>query len=104
MLSLVNITCARSEEKSQSTAAVRVIKNNAGVWQLLVEGKPYFIKGMTFTPVKIGEDPKTGTARNWMFIDDNHDGVNDIAFQTWVDANRNNRKDDNEKTSVIFNY
>ena len=81
---------------------VKVVKYDDGTWQLLVEGKPYFIKGLIFTPVKIGEAPCIATMRDWMSYDDDNDGRNDIAFQTWLDKNKNNIKDPWEKTEGDF--
>ena len=36
------------------------------------------------------------TMRDWMYYDDDNDGINDIAYQTWVDSNKNNVQDKNE--------
>jgi beta-glucuronidase len=63
---------------------VAVVKYSDGSWQLQVDEKPYFIKGVVFEPVKIGEDPAEGTMRDWMTYDDNKNGKNDIAFDTWL--------------------
>ena len=81
---------------------VKVVKYSDGGWQLLVDGKPFFIKGVIFTPVKIGESPDNATMRDWMYYDDNNDGINDVAYQTWVDENGNNKKDPQEKTVGDF--
>lgn len=75
---------------------VKVVQHKDGTWQMLVDDKPFFIKGVVFTPVKIGESPGDGTMRDWMLYDDDKDGRNDPAFQSWVDANRNNRRDPGE--------
>ena len=81
---------------------VKVVKYSDVGWQLLVDGKPFFIKGVIFTPVKIGESPDNATMRDWMYYDDNKDGINDVAYQTWVDENGNNKKDPQEKTVGDF--
>ncbi|MFT7637548.1 MAG: hypothetical protein ACI9Y8_001325 [Candidatus Omnitrophota bacterium] len=36
---------------------VSVLKYDDDSWELQVGGKPYFIKGVVFVPVKVGEDP-----------------------------------------------
>ena len=72
---------------------VKVIKQKDGSWQLLADGKHYFIKGVVFSPVKIGESPDDATVHNWMDYDNDHDDRNDIAFKTWADKNHNNHKD-----------
>ncbi len=75
---------------------VRVVQFADGSWEMRVEGEPFFIKGVNYLPVKVGECPGEGTMRDWMTYDDDRDGRNDVAFQTWVDANRNNRRDAGE--------
>ncbi len=74
---------------------VKTKKDSQG-WQLLVNGEPYLIKGMCYYPDAIGESPNDNTRRNWVAVDDDQDGRNDYAYQTWVDKNLNNRKDDDE--------
>ena len=66
-------------------ADVQTQKTTDG-WRLLVDGKPFFIKGMCYTPTAIGESSDDNTRRNWMTVDDDHDGRNDYAYQTWVDV------------------
>ena len=81
---------------------VKVVKYDDGTWQLLVEGTPYFIKGVMFTPVKIGESPDEATMRNWMYYNDSHGGENDIAYKTWLDKNKNNKRDPGEEIEGDF--
>lgn len=81
----------------KSDGKVQTVKYDDGTWALLVSGKPYFIKGVVFGPTKIGEDPGNATMRDWMRYDDDHNGNNDIAYQTWIDANKNNKQDHCEK-------
>lgn len=81
---------------------VKVVKYDDGTWQLLVGGKPYFIKGVLFTPVKIGEAPDKATMRDWMYYDDNKDGKNDVAYETWLDKNNNNKRDADEPIEGDF--
>ncbi len=76
-------------------ADVRVVKNEKG-WNLLVDGKPYYVKGVCYEPAKIGESAMEGTLRDWMTVDDDQDGRVDAPYQSWVDVNRNNRQDSNE--------
>jgi beta-glucuronidase len=66
-------------------------------WQLFVDGQPFLIRGMCYYPVTIGESPEDANFRDWMMLDDDHDGRNDVAYQSWVDANKNDRQDPNEK-------
>ena len=81
---------------------VKVVKYKNGTWELLVEGKPYFIKGVVFNPNKIGEDPNVGTLRDWMEYDDNANGKNDIEYDTYIDKNNNNKQDADEPSIGDF--
>jgi hypothetical protein len=81
---------------------VKVVKYDDGSWELKVDNKPYFIKGVMFVPVKIGESPGENTMRDWMYYDDNTNGLNDIAYETWLDKNKNNKKDADEKVYGDF--
>src|SRR5260370_223692 len=74
---------------SLSASDVRVSKTKKG-WTLLVDGRPYIIKGLCYWPVKIGESADDATLRDWMITDDDHDGRIDSPYQSWVDKNRNN--------------
>lgn len=75
---------------------VKAVKYENGDWQLLVDGKPYFIKGVIFTPVMIGESPGKATMRDWMYYDEDKNGKNDIGYDVWVDKNKNNVQDADE--------
>jgi len=75
-------------------------KDERGSWRLYVDGKPYFIKGITYDPVKIGE--KLTSSNTWMNYDFNHNGINDCAYESWVDKNRNGIQDKDEKTVGDF--
>lgn len=68
---------------SASAAIVKTHKTPQG-WELLVDGKPFIVHGMCYEPVTIGESPVDNTRRNWEMVDDDHDGRNDFAYQTWV--------------------
>ncbi|MBP9854790.1 MAG: hypothetical protein KBD53_07985 [Candidatus Omnitrophica bacterium] len=77
-------------------AEVKLVKDERG-WLLTVDEQPFFIRGMCYTPTAIGENADDNTRRDWMIVDDDFDGRNDYGYQTWVDANRNNKRDPNEK-------
>ncbi len=83
-------------------AAKVQVKSGAGGWQLLVEGNPYVIKGVCYAPTRAGESPDDGTWRDWMIVDDDHDGRVDVAYQSWIDGNRNNRRDADEGDAGDF--
>lgn len=75
---------------------VRLVRYDNAHWQLLVKDKPYIIKGLTYDPTKIGQSPDKGTLANWMEEDSNGNGKPDGPYDSWVDANRNNKQDANE--------
>jgi len=75
---------------------VRLVQYYNGHWKLLVKNKPYIIKGMTYDPTRIGETPDKGTLENWMEQDVNNNGKPDGPYDTWVDANANNKQDEDE--------
>lgn len=69
---------------------VIVVKNKQGGWELKVNGKPYFIKGLAYDVIsKVGQSPDYATLDNWLVI-----GKPD---KVWVDKNRNNKQDRDEK-------
>lgn len=76
-----------------------LIKDGNGQWRLSVEGKPFVIKGVSYRCSKVGETPHDGSLRPWMNIDDNHNGINDCMFESWIDSNGNNKQDENEKVT-----
>ena len=95
----------QAQERSiveQRGGKVKAVKYDDGTWQLLVEGKPYFIKGVVFGPVNIGESPDEATQQDWMDPDHTGDEINDIAYQTWVDENKNNLRDPEEPVTGDF--
>lgn len=96
LMIFLSVPAVQSKEVQNKQSEVKVSKKEDGTWQLLVDNKPYFIKGVVFSPVKIGEDPGAATMRDWMDYDDDHNGRNDAAFQSWLDKNHNNHKDKNE--------
>ena len=77
-------------------AEVKVTKSKEG-WGLLVDEKPFFIKGVCYQPIKVGENAHDDSARDWMVVDDDKDGRIDVAYQSWVDTNRNNEQDADEQ-------
>jgi len=56
---------------------VALVQYDNGHWQLLVDGNPYVIKGITYAPTKIGQSPDKGTLVSWMYEDTNKNGKPD---------------------------
>ena len=81
---------------------VRFVKYESGHWQLLVDNKPFLIKGMSYMPTKVGQSPDNGTLVDWMQEDDNHDGIIDAPYQSWVDKYGDNKRHADE--SVVGDF
>jgi beta-glucuronidase len=75
---------------------VHLIQYETGDWQLLVEGKPYVIKAVTYAPTRVGQSPQEGTLGNWMREDSNANGRIDGPYDAFVDKNGNNLQDADE--------
>lgn len=75
---------------------VHLIQYETGDWQLMVNGKPYVIKAVTYAPTKVGQSPDEGTMGNWIEEDFNANGLPDGPYDAFVDKNRNNIQDKNE--------
>ncbi|MBQ4178975.1 MAG: hypothetical protein II598_04460, partial [Elusimicrobia bacterium] len=81
-------------------AAVKIVKNKAGVWKLLVDHKPYFVKGMAYCCDRVGYS--TTNSNDWMWMDVNKNGVIDGPYESWVDLNRDNYRDSYENNTGDF--
>jgi beta-glucuronidase len=81
---------------------VHLIQYETGDWELIVDGKPYVINGITYAPTKVGESPDNGTMTNWMENDFNKNNKIDGPYDSFVDKNRNNIQDADEPTVGDF--
>ncbi len=75
---------------------VRFVKYESGHWQLLVDNKPFLIKGMSYMPTKVGQSPDDGTMTDWMQEDDHHNGKISGPYEAWVDKNGDNKRQADE--------
>lgn len=89
-------TLDRKITKERGKGHVRLVQYNNRDWELLKDGKPFFIRGITYTCTTIGESAHALNLRPWMSLDDNYNGKNDGMFDSWVDQNLNNRQDADE--------
>ena len=89
-------------KKRVGSGKVRLVQYNNDDWQLLVENKPYIIKGITYAPSKVGQSPDDGTLANWMEEDLNKNSKIDGPYDTFVDKNRNNLQDADEPATGDF--
>ncbi|MDP2938050.1 MAG: glycoside hydrolase family 2 TIM barrel-domain containing protein [Candidatus Omnitrophota bacterium] len=87
---------SRRIKRRVGKGTVHLVQYANGHWQLLVNNKPYIIKGITYTPTKVGESPDEGTMTNWMEDDFNRNGRIDGPYDAFVDKNRNNLQDKDE--------
>ncbi len=83
-------------KKKVGKGKVRLVQYENDDWQLLVEDKPYIIKGITYAPTKVGQSPDEGTLGNWMEEDFNKNSKIDGPFDAFIDKNKNNLQDVNE--------
>lgn len=83
-------------KKTRGTGAVRLLQYENKHWQMLVDNKPYVIRGVTYEPTKVGQTPDKGTLANWTEADTNGNGKIDGPYDAWVDANGNNKQDSDE--------
>ncbi|MCG2707100.1 MAG: hypothetical protein L6404_00330 [Candidatus Omnitrophica bacterium] len=83
-------------KRKVGSGKVYLVQYNNDDWQLMVEGKPYIIKGITYAPTKVGQSPDDGSLQNWMEEDLNKNGKIDGPYDSFVDKNRNNIQDADE--------
>jgi beta-glucuronidase len=76
---------------------VQLVQYQSGDWQLLVDGKPFILKAVTYDPTKVGETPDEGTQENWTTQDINDNNIIDSPYEAWIDKNGNNKKGPDEK-------
>ncbi len=89
-------------KKMVGTGKVQLAQYENGHWQMLVDEKPFIIKGITYTPTKIGQSPDKGTVVSWMYEDTDKNGLPDGPYDAWVDANHNDQQDPDEPTVGDF--
>ncbi|MBU2063626.1 MAG: cellulase family glycosylhydrolase [Candidatus Omnitrophica bacterium] len=82
--------------------SIEFIRYENGHWQMLVESKPYMIKAVAYQPSKIGQSPDIGTLKDWSFSDENNNGKSDSPYDAWLDKNRNNVRDKDERAVGDF--
>ncbi|MDR1196091.1 MAG: hypothetical protein LBL00_06425 [Endomicrobium sp.] len=84
---------------------VKLIRYSNNHFQLIVDDKPYILRGITYSPSRVGLSPDFGTLdnmRDWSFDDYNNNRKIDGPYDTVLDANRNNKKDSDERTVGDF--
>ena len=75
---------------------VKLVQYNNGAWQLLVNGQPYFVKGMCYDVSKIGQSPDLQNMTPWENLADP-----DFYKKTWADLNKNGKQDAGENKNDL---
>lgn len=74
-------------KRKSGEGKVHTVQYENGDWQLMVEGKPYIIKGITYTPTKVGQSPDEGTMTGWTEDDFNNNAKIDGPYDSFVNTN-----------------
>jgi beta-glucuronidase len=99
---LKKFSCNSSIKKVIGKGNIKLVQFRNNHWQLQVDGKPYVIKAVTYSPTKVCQSPDNGTLQNWMEEDNNQNGKADGPYDSWVDKNLNNIQDADEPTVGDF--
>ncbi|MCL2143999.1 MAG: hypothetical protein FWH43_00675 [Endomicrobia bacterium] len=86
-------------KKTTGTGKVKLVQYENNHFQLTVDGKPYVVRAMTYNPNRVGVRPvgEFNNIKDFSFEDINNNGRIDGPFDAWVDANRNDMQDPDEK-------
>jgi len=74
-------------KRRSGTGRVYTVQYENGDWQLIVDERPYVIKGITYASTKVGQSPDEGTMTSWMEDDFNNNGKADGPYDAFVDTN-----------------
>ncbi len=77
---------------------VRFVRAGDGEWQIRVNGRPFLIRGISYFPTPVGRSPDWGYKphSDWMTSDENRNQQIDGPYDSFVDANGNNKQDADE--------
>ncbi|MDP2939500.1 MAG: glycoside hydrolase family 2 TIM barrel-domain containing protein [Candidatus Omnitrophota bacterium] len=89
-------------KKTIGKGKVKLVQYQNNHWQMMVDGKPYVIKGITYAPTKVCQSPDNATLKNWMEEDTDRNNKIDGPYDSWVDKNLNNTQDKDEPTIGDF--
>ncbi|RMH55651.1 MAG: hypothetical protein D6679_10910 [Candidatus Hydrogenedentota bacterium] len=99
----IDLTSRKIVER-RGEGTVQLIRYDNGHWRMLVDGKPFVVRGVTYAPTKVGLGPFTDPrfASDWMFRDENKNGRIDAPYDAWVDKNGNGEQDEGEEAVGDF--
>lgn len=80
---------------------VRAVQYSNGHWQLLKDGKPFTVRGVTYNAIPVGEHINSYGLR-WLTADTDNNGRADAPYDTYVDTNGNGAQDDAEPSVGDF--
>ncbi len=90
-----------AEDGRNAIRACRVkVEKRDGRWLLLVDEEPFIVKGVEYSP-----DPACraqGECNAWMLQDENDNGLCDAAYDSFIDANRDDYQDADENAVGDF--
>lgn len=87
-------------KKVTGAGNVKLTQYDNNHFRLTVDEKPYIIRAVSYSPSKVGLSPDFGTLNNlrdWTFDDYNENGKIDGPYDAWIDVNRNEKRDSDEK-------
>ncbi len=83
--------------KTIGAGSVQLVQFENHHWQMRVDGKPFMIQAVAYTPTPVGKTPDQGyNLESWMTSDLNQNGKIDGPYDSWVDTNKNNKQDKDE--------
>ena len=83
---------------AQGADKVEAVRDERG-WKLLVNGKPYLVKGLEYSADTVGRRPEMN---DWMWEDNNNNGRIDGPYDAWVDLDRDDFQDVDENPAGDF--
>lgn len=91
--------------RSLKRGDVELVRTENGHWQMLLKGQPFLVRGLAYDVTPVGKSPDNGSwvvHKDWMFSDVNSNGKADGPYDAFVDKNRNDRQEKNEKAVGDF--
>ncbi|MDR1695644.1 MAG: hypothetical protein LBR69_03310 [Endomicrobium sp.] len=92
-------------KKIVGTGKVKLLQYENNHFQLTVDDEPYVVRAICYSPNRVGLSPDNGTlnvSRDWSVADFNNNGIVDAPYESWVDANRNDKQDPGEENVGDF--
>ena len=93
--------------KTLGSGSVQAVQFENGHWQLRVDGKPAMVKAVAYSSTPVGRSPhesddpakpdKRYNLDSWQVADVDGNNKIDGPFDSWVDKNKNNQQDPDER-------